>query len=339
MLRLISAAALTGVPHPLRALALACVAGMASIHLAAASPAPLASARAPLPAPPAPDPRSLLLGPGDLPRGYVSDDALENADATARTAAYSASVVSSSFAAYRRRTGAVVHYVALLRGQAGAALVLRREGAAVARTREAAALTLAGRRGGAPWLAYQQRGTRGAAWVMAARAAGPYVTVVGAYAGEGEQTAIDLVQRLTAVVDARLLAAAARVPAQPPARGAAIRLALRVTALVTTTRDQRAAGVFRPHSTLYWRTMWRIEHPPRGARETVRETVWQGKRVLYSNNLADRPYDGDNEADDHLLLPGLAPGRYNVTVVVWIGRLSAYATRAFRVVAPPAKKG
>ncbi len=317
MLRLISAAALTGVPHPLRALALACVAGMASIHLAAASPAPLASARAPLPAPPAPDPRSLLLGPGDLPRGYVSDDALENADATARTTAYSASVVSSSFAAYRRRTGAVVHYVALLRGQAGVVLVLRREGAAVARTREAAALTLAGRRGGAPWLAYQQRGTRGAAWVMAA----------------------DLVQRLTAVVDARLLAAAARVPAQPPARGAAIRLALRVTALVTTTRDQRAAGVFRPHSTLYWRTMWRIEHPPRGARETVRETVWQGKRVLYSNNLADRPYDGDNEADDHLLLPGLAPGRYNVTVVVWIGRLSAYATRAFRVVAPPAKKG
>ncbi len=313
---------------------LACV--VAVVPLAAA---PLAAGQAPAPVRSAPAPLSLLLWQGDLPPGYVPDDALENADATARTAAYGGIVMSSSFVGYRRRDAAVVHYVALTRGRTEAALLLAHEREAVLRTRDAAPLTLglAARAGDGAVLAYQARGARGGAWVMAAFSSGPYVTIVGAYAGADEQAALDLVRRFVAVAAARLQGAAARIPLHTPATKAPTRPALRVISLATTTRDRRATDAFRPHSPLYWRAVWQVTSPPHGARETLRETVWQGRKVLYSNSLADAPYNGDNEADDHLLLPGLAPGHYNVTVVVSMGRLSAYATHTFHVVAPRAK--
>jgi hypothetical protein len=308
-----------------RALLLACIAAIAIPRAMTVGAAPPGAA--------APDPSTLLLAPGDLPPGYLRDDAVENADATARTAAYGASIMSSSFAAYRRRDGAVVQHVALLRGRADAATLLAREAAAVGGTHSAARLTIAVPPGTPTPLAYQQRGTRGELWVMALFAAGPYATVVGAYDKGDEQASIDLVRRLVPMLGARLRAAAGRTPDPTPPRATA-RTTLRIVALVTTTRDKRAASTVPPRGTLYWRAVWRIGRPPRGARETVRETVWRGKAVLYSNGFADAPYEGDNEADDHLALPGLAPGRYNVTIAVTVGRLSAGATRAFRVVAP-----
>ncbi len=316
-----------------RALMSACAvyAACALAHPLVAAPAATAPPSTPPPPAQGLASASLLLAPSDLPPGYISDDALENADATARTGAYGSLIVSSRFAGYRRREGAVVHYVALLHSQAGAALFLAHEAAAVGRTREAAPLTLAVAHGAGALLAYQQRGTRGEEWVMAAWTAGPYATVMGVYAGEGEQPAIDLLQRLVAVAYARLRIAAARIPAPAPMPATPARPSLRVVTLVTTTRDKRPSDVFRPRSPLYWRALWRVEGPTRGVRETVRETVWQGKKTFYSNSLADMPYSGDNEVDDHLLLANLAPGHYNVTVVVTIGRLSAYATHTFHV--------
>jgi hypothetical protein len=56
--------------------------------------------------------------------------------------------------------------------------------------------------------------------------------------------------------------------------------------------------------------------------------------VLYRNGLTDRPFGGDNVLRDHLLLRAAAPGTYNVSVSVTIGRLSARATHTFRVIAP-----
>jgi len=293
----------------------------------------------PVPTPPAP--ATLLLTAGDLPPGYLADDAIENADATARTAAYSTTVMSSSFSAYRQQDRAVVQYVALLRTRAGATAFLAREGAAVDHTSGAARVTLTTGPQAGPSLTYQQRGTRGEEWVMAALAAGPYVTVLGAYDKGGEQAAIDTLQQLVVIANTRLRLAATRVPDPQPAKASPAPTvpALEVFGLVTTTRYGRASDVFHPHSTLYWRAIWRVKRPPRGARETIRETVWQGKRVLYRNGVTDTPYSGVNEADDHLTLPTLAPGYYNVTIAVAIGRLSTQVTHTFHVVAtPPAKR-
>ncbi len=284
--------------------------------------------------PPPPAPTTLLLTAGDLPPGYLADDAIENADATARTAAYSATIMSSSFGAYRQQDRAVVQYVALLRTRADADAFLTREGAAVDHTSGAARLTLMMGQQAGPPLAYQQRGARGEEWVMAALTAGPYVAVLGAYDKAGEQAAIDLLRQLVSVAGARLRLAATQAPDPRPARAAPspIVSTLRVIGLVTATRYGRASDVFRPRSPLYWRATWRIERPPHRARETIRETVWQGKRVFYRNSVTDTPYGGVNEADDHLTLSALAPGHYNVTVVVTIGRLSSYATHTFHVV-------
>lgn len=176
---------------------------------------------------------------------------------------------------------------------------------------------------------------------MAALAAGPYVAVLGAYDKGGEQAAIDALQRLVVVANTRLRLAATRVPDPQPVKASRAQtvLALGVTGLVTTTRYGRASDIFHPRSPLYWRATWRVERPPRGARETIRETVWQGKRVLYRDGVTDTPYSGVNEADDHLTLPTLAPGYYNVTIAVAIGRLSTQVTHTFHVVAtPPVKR-
>jgi hypothetical protein len=272
----------------------------------------------------------LLLAPRDLPAGYVSDDALENADATARTRAYPDLVAQSAFAGYRGAHAALVQYVARLRSRAAVAPFLAGEGAAVDRTRGAARVTLAARYGDRPALAYQVRGSRGEEWVVAVFADGPYVAMLGAYDAAGEQRAIDTLQRLAALADARLRAAAAHAPdpaprPEPP---------LRIVSLVTTTRQGRAAGVFRPHSPVSWRVVWRLARVSRGAREMLREWVWRGKTTLYRNSLTDRPFAGDNVLIDGLRLGGVTPGTYDVTV----GRLTARATRAFQVVpARPAR--
>src|SRR5919202_5917472 len=85
----------------------------------------------------APDPAALLLAPADLPPGYVRDDALENADATARSTAYADLITASAFMGYRTEHAAVVQYVARLRRWADATTFLAGEGAAVAHSHNA----------------------------------------------------------------------------------------------------------------------------------------------------------------------------------------------------------
>src|SRR5437870_10388654 len=90
----------------------------------------------------APGPASLLLVPADLPPGYVRDDILENADASARSRAYAGLITASAFMGYRTEHAAVVEYVARLRRRADATTFLAGEGAAVDRSRDAQRLTL-----------------------------------------------------------------------------------------------------------------------------------------------------------------------------------------------------
>ena len=125
----------------------------------------------------APDPGALLLAPADLPPSYVRDDALENADATARSRAYADLIVASAFRGYRTEHAAVVHYVARLQRRAEAATFLAGEGAAVDRWRGAQRLTLPAAYGDAGTLAYQARGSRGEEWTSVVFAEGPYVTM------------------------------------------------------------------------------------------------------------------------------------------------------------------
>src|SRR5919201_6507914 len=102
----------------------------------------LAAAWVPAGAAGAPGPPALLLAPADLPPGYVRDDALENADATARSRAYAALIVASAFLGYRTEHTAVVQYVARLRRRISAATFLAGEGASVDRAHDAQRLTL-----------------------------------------------------------------------------------------------------------------------------------------------------------------------------------------------------
>jgi hypothetical protein len=288
----------------------------------------------------APDPAVLLLAPADLPPDYVRDDALENADATARSQAYADLIVASAFRGYRTEHAAIVQYVARLQRRAEAATFLAGEGAAVARRRDAQRLTLPAAYGDAGTLAYQARGSRGEEWTIVVFAEGPYVTMLGAYDAAGEQAALDQLQHLAAVLDARLRAAAALAPDPTPTPAPRVRLlpALCILTLTTSTQQGHPSSVFQPHGAVYWRVVWRVGGVARSMRETLREWVWHGRSLLYSNGLIDRPFGGDNALVDHLQLGGAAAGGYSITVSITIGRLSARATRSFQVAAARPKR-
>jgi hypothetical protein len=288
----------------------------------------------------APDPTALLLAPADLPPGTVRDDALENADATARSQAYADLIVASAFRGYRTEHAAVVQYVARLRRRADATTFLAGERAAVNRSRDTPRLTLPASYGDAGTLAYQARGSRGKAWTLLVFAEGAYVTMLGAYDAAGEQAALDELQHLAALLDARLRAAAALVPdpTPTPAPRAKPQPGLRILTLATSTQSGHPSSVFQPHSVVYWRVVWRVGDVTRSAHETLREWVWHGRSLLYSNGLTDRPFSGDNALVDHLQLGGAAAGRYSITVSITIGRLSARATRSFQVAAARPKR-
>ncbi|HKC75725.1 MAG TPA: hypothetical protein VKF37_16230 [Chloroflexota bacterium] len=287
----------------------------------------------------APDPTALLLAPADLPPGYVRDDALENADATARSQAYADLIVACAFRGYRTEHAAVVQYVARLQRRADATTFLAGEGAAVAHSRDAQRLTLPATYGDAGTLAYQARGSHGAEWTIVVFAVGSYVTMLGAYDAAGEQAARDQLQHLAVLLDARLRAAAALAPdpTPTPAPRVQLRPALRILTLATSPRSGHPSNVFQPHSAVYWRVVWRVGDVTKSMRETLREWVWHGRSLLYSNGLTDRPFSGDNALIDHLQLGGAAAGSYSITVSITIGRLSARATRSFQVAAARSK--
>src|SRR2546421_12729110 len=134
-------------------LAIKIAAAIAILILLAAAWAPAGGAGAPAPA-------SLLLAPADLPPGYVRDEALENADATARSQAYAALMVASAFLGYRAEHAAVVQYVARLRRRNDAATFLAGERDAVNHSRTVQRLTLPATYGDPGTLAYQARGSR-----------------------------------------------------------------------------------------------------------------------------------------------------------------------------------
>lgn len=287
----------------------------------------------------APDPTTLLITPADLPSGYVSDDALENADATARSRAYSNLIAASAFAGYRTDRAALVQYVARLHRRADVATFLAGEGAAVDRSHEALRLTLAATYGDAANLAYQARGSHGEEWAVVIFADGPYVAMLGAYQAAAEQAAIDVLQRLAALVDRRLRAAAVLAPdtAPLPAALPGPQPALRIVSFYTATVSGRSSDLFKPHSTVYWRVVWHVRRVSARDHEALHEVVWIGKRILYSNGLTDRPYSGDNALVDHLHLSGATSGVYTITVTIAIGRASVKAAHAFHVIAAPPK--
>ena len=279
----------------------------------------------------APDPAKLLLAPADLPPGYVRDDALENADATARSRAYADLIVASAFRGYRTEHAAVVQYVARLQRRADAMTFLAGERAAVDRSRDTQRLTLPASYGDAGTLAYQARGSRGKEWTLVVFAEGAYVTMLGVYDAAGEQAALNQLQHLATRLDARLRAAAALAPDPTPTPAPRAKPGLRILTLATSTQSGHPSSVFQPRSAVYWRVVWRVGDVARSARETLREWVWHSRTLLYSNGLTDRPFSGDNALVDHLQLGGAAAGRYSLTVSITIGRLSAHATRSFQV--------
>lgn len=275
---------------------------------------------------------TLLLHTGDLPAGYRPDAALENADATARTSAYTRVIAATAFTAYRTNHTAIVQYVARLHRRTDTRTVLAAESGAVRRTHGTATITLPARYGDRTTLAYQLRGTQGGIWVFAAFADGPYVTAIGAYDKASEQAAVTTLARLASLADHRLRVAARLTPDIPPPPEPPLRL----VSLRTTTRQGHASALFRPHSAVYWHAVWRVGHVPRGAREAVRVQLWRGKQALYSARLIDAPYPGDNALADHVQLANAAPGAYRLTITVMIGRLTARATHSFRVAPAPA---
>ncbi len=285
---------------------------------------------------PAPAPRSLLLLPADLPAGYVADAALENADATARTAAYAPIVAAEAFTGYRTRTTAIAHDVALLRTRADVALYLAHEAATLDRAHNAARLTLAGRYGDSGTLAYQERGTRGQDWVMATFADGRYVTTVGVYDAAGEESAIERAQGLAAAVDRRLRPAGRLAGPSHVVGAIGAGPLVRLLALATMNRSGRPGDTFRPRGVVYWRALWRVGRVHGGVRETVRVRVWQGKWTLYANSLTDLPFAGDNAVGSQLRL-GASPGPCRIAVTVTIDRHTVAATHTFYVT--PARPG
>ncbi len=293
-----------------------------------------------------PMPATLLLTSADLPPGYVSDDALENADATARNDADAPLVAASAFAGYRGARQAVVDYVALLHRRQDLAAFVAAETAAVVHSHNTAKITLSRTYGDAAMLAYQEHGSHGEEWAVVVFGDGPYAGVVGAYDAAGEQASIALLQEIAAAADRRLRAATLQTPSTPaaptrPSQGTTTGSpAPRIVSLVTTTARGRPSDLFRPHSTVYWRALWRIGAVGPKARETLTDTVAArgSATVLYRNGIGDRPFAGDNTAADRLRLNGAAPGSYTVTFAVTIGHATARATHTFRVV-PAAQRG
>jgi len=288
-----------------------------------------------------PIPATLLLTPADLPPGYVSDDALENADATARNAADAPLVAASAFAGYRGARQAVVEYVALLHRRQDLPAFVAAETAAVAHSHDAARITLSRTYGDAAMLAYQEHGSHGEKWAVVVFGDGPYAGMVGAYDAAGEQASITLLQEMAVAADRRLRAAALQAPpttSTPPTRPSRRTTtgspAPRIVSLVTITARGRPSDMFRPHSTVYWRALWRIGAVGLNARETLTDTVAArgNATVLYRNGIQDRPFAGDNTAADRLRLNGAAPGSYTVTFTVTIGHATVRATHTFRVV-------
>jgi hypothetical protein len=230
--------------------------------------------------------------------------------------------------------------VARLQRRADATTFLAGERAAVDHWRDAQRLTLPAAYGDAGTLAYQARGSRGEEWTIVVFTEGSYVTMLGAYDAAGEQAALNQLQHLAALLDARLRAAAALAPDPTPTPAPRVqpRPALRILTLTTSTQQGHPSSVFQPRSAVYWRVVWRVGDVAGSARETLREWVWHGRSLLYSNSLTDRPFSGDNALADHLQLGGAAAGRYSITVSISIGRLSARATRSFRVAAARPKR-
>ncbi len=288
-----------------------------------------------------PLPATLLLLPADLPPSYVSDDALENADATARNDGDAPLVAASAFAGYRGARQAVVDYVALLHRRQDRPAFVAAEAAAVAHSRDAARITLNGTYGDAAMLAYQERGSHGEEWAVIVFGDGPYASVVGAYDAAGAQASITLLQEMAGIADRRLRAAALQAPpatptppTRPSRRATTAAPSPRIVSLVTTTGRGRPSDVFRPRGVVYWRVLWRLGPVGPNARETLAETVTArgSATALYRNGIGDRPFAGDNTASDHLRLNGAAPGSYTVTFTVTIGHATARATHTFRVV-------
>ncbi len=293
-----------------------------------------------------PTPATLLLTPADVPPGYVSDDALENADATARNDGDAPLVAASAFAGYRGARQAVVDYVALLHRRQDLPAFVAAETAAVAHSHDAARITLSRTYGDAAMLAYQEHGSRGEEWAVVVFGDGPYASVVGAYDAAGEQASITLLQGMAVLADRRLRAAPLPAPSTPaaptrPSRGTTTASpAPRIVSLVTTTGRGRPSDVFRPHGAVYWRALWHIGAVGPNAREMLADTVTArgSATVLYRNGIRDQPFAGDNTATDHLRLNSAAPGSYTVTFTITIGHTTARATHAFRVV-PTSQRG
>jgi hypothetical protein len=277
-------------------------------------------------------PAALVLTPSDLPVGYMRDDSLENADATARTTAYATLMLSDAFVAYRNSSAAVVQYVARLRSRADAVAYLNGESAAVDRDTSAIRITLPVHLGDHGSITYQAHGSHGTPWVLAIFSEGPYVTTLGSYSETGEQEAIDQLVKLAAVVDGRMRQAARTAPEPAPTRTpAAAHPAVRITSLRTTTLSGRAVDRFKPHSTVYWRLAWTIAGVANSAPETVRETLAQGSKVLLANALNDRGYAGANTLTDHMQLDNAPAGSYTLSVTIGLAGRTATATHTFHV--------
>lgn len=277
-------------------------------------------------------PAALILTPADLPGGFVRDDSLENADATARTAAYATLMLSDVFVGYRNSSAAAVQFTALLRKRADAATYLDGESAAVDRDKSALRITLPVRLGDHGAITYQAHGLHGTPWVLAIFSEGPYITTLGAYDERGEQEAIDLLARVAATVDTRMKQAARTAPDPPPTHSpVAAHPAVRIMSLRTTTLSGRATDRFKPHSTVYWHLAWTITGVANSAPETVRETLSGGSKVLLANTLNDRGYAGANVLADHMQLDNAPAGSYTLSVTVSLAGRTATATHIFRV--------
>ncbi len=277
----------------------------------------------------APLPSALLLAASDLPVGSTEDDALANPGATALASAYAPIVAASAFSGFRAPGGAVVQTALVLRSPHDALALIAAETTAVGRTTGAALLTLDRRYGDDAPLAYTIRGTRRDHWAMTVVGVGADAVVLGVEGpGPLRQQTLTTLEHLAALVEARLRALGAR-PSRPPALG------LRVLTLATTSRDGWRSNAFHPRDIVYWHMAWQITTPAPATREQVYDAVALDGKTIYSNKLDDAAFVGENSADDHVTLPLGYTGRCVVSFYIRVGRASARAVHAFRVVLPP----